>query len=162
MAGFAIAGKSGRVDYFGTRLNLDKWKVTLHGVDIPTTNFEDVLVLAGQMQTFTSGITGPLEGDLEFNGFYDLNQLPFAAPPVDFFPGLKNLTTGPYGLGVQLYPRRGTVAGGGILLAGPASSFSFTNGIRILQSAVDCDVNGRVNVALVAKSNGAFTTPTAQ
>ena len=35
------------------------------------------------------------------------------------------------------------------------------DGVRIIQSAVENDVNGRVNLAFQGKSNGIFTLPTA-
>ena len=160
MAGTAIAGKNGRVVVGGAIIVADKWKATLHGVDIPTTNFEDQAVVAGIAQTFTSGITGPLEADLEFNGFYNAAQLPFSAGVPNFFPGLYQ----PAG-GIQLYPYKYGVA---FANANPSGSFNFpvnivggatVGGMRILQSAVDCDVNGRVNLAVNAKSNGVFVAP---
>lgn len=144
MAGTPTAGKGGRVRVGGVNIRLDRWKVTTHAIDIPTTNFEDQDV-AGE--TFTSGITGPREGDVEFNGYYDLALLPFAANPPMFVPGVYT----PAG-GIQLYPKKSATY---ITTA----SFNFTS-VRVLQAAVDCDVNGRVNLAVSMKSNGVYVMPT--
>jgi len=157
----AVAGKQGRVQVNGVNLNLDKWKVTLHAVDIPTTNFED----DDGTNTFTSGITGPREADLEFNGFFDTKvggvaaTTPFSGPAgvtpgagtVQLSPGLY-VPTNP----IKLWPKKAAA------LADPPANtgFVFTGGVRIIQSAVDNDVNGRVNLAFQGKSNGVFTVPT--
>lgn len=142
MAGTPIAGKYGRVTIAGTSVTFDSWKVSTQGVDIPTTNFED----QSGTETYTSGITGPLEASIECSGFYDTAAVPWVAP-LALLPGVRTFVNPNY---MFLYSNKNIAN----------SRFVFAS-IRIINANQECNVNGRVNFTMSAKSNGVFTYPSA-
>ena len=158
----ATAGKLGRVALGATNAANDRWKVTFHAVDIPTTNFESTGAATGNWSgqtgvgaspptliTAEEGITGPHGADGEVSGYYDTQAtfIPFVMTNAATIPALFPGVYWPLG-GVGLYTNKAAVL----------SAFGFPS-IRILQSVVDVDVNGRVNFAFSFKNNRGFTVP---
>lgn len=162
----AIAGKGSRGMISGTPVFFDRWKVTHHTIDIPTTSFEDQVTTAPALdprlgETFETGIAGPQAADIEASGYYDADLPPYNPAVLFLWPGVKGT------------PQRSTVTN--IAYTACALAFGHTKtgvtintncgfgfpSIRTIQQAIDVDVNGRVNFAFSAKSNGGFVVPLA-
>lgn len=132
MAGQPIAGTDGRVSIQGVNLNVEKFTVTPSATDIDGFNFES--------QGYDEGITGKKSCDIEFEGFLDATQSPFANPP-DLIPG--------------------QIIGPGLFYTSKSlnkvCSFPL---MRILSTPITNEANGRVNYSVSAKSQGPFTLQT--
>lgn len=130
--GTPIPGSDGRVQYNGGNLNLDSWKVTPQGGDIPTTHFES--------GGYEEGIVGNGVCDIEFSGFYDRANPPFSV--VGLTVGVKSP--------LKLFT---TKAGNGF--------FSFPSW-RLLSAPVEHNVDNKTaHISFKGKSDGVWFYPTA-